>query len=103
MSATPYTITDTAILAAAPDNSDDWDDRTWQAWGRAADRAHAPKRPTDDQIAYLADTLYDALYAISPAAEAHFADETEGLKNTVRAVLAGAQKLNAVPSEAPRG
>ncbi|MFF8423151.1 hypothetical protein [Streptomyces sp. NPDC015680] len=36
----------------------------------------------------LADTLYDELYAITPYAEPHFADETEGLKNAVRAVLA---------------
>ncbi|WP_331729029.1 hypothetical protein OG693_39235 (plasmid) [Streptomyces sp. NBC_01259] len=38
----------------------------------------------------LADTLYDALYAITPLAEPHFADENEGLNNAVRAVLAEA-------------
>ncbi|MFC8339345.1 hypothetical protein ACFUJX_20355 [Streptomyces rubiginosohelvolus] len=42
----------------------------------------------DEQITALADTLYDALYAITPLAEPHFADETEGLNNAVRAVLA---------------
>ncbi|WP_097865856.1 hypothetical protein [Streptomyces sp. rh34] len=44
----------------------------------------------DEQITALSDTLYDALYAITPYAEPHFADETEGLKNAVRAVLAEA-------------
>jgi hypothetical protein len=43
-----------------------------------------------DPIENLADTLYDALYAITPYAEAHFADETEGLKNAVRTLLAEA-------------
>ena len=43
-----------------------------------------------DPITELADTLYDALYAITPYAEAHFADENEGLENAVRAVLAEA-------------
>ncbi|MGW3196267.1 hypothetical protein ACWDBD_17110 [Streptomyces sp. NPDC001118] len=45
---------------------------------------------TPDPITELADTLYDALYAITPYAEAHFADESEGLENAVRAVLAEA-------------
>lgn len=40
-----------------------------------------------DPIEELADTLYDALYAITPYAEPHFADEGEGLKKAVRAVL----------------
>jgi hypothetical protein len=40
-----------------------------------------------DPIVELADTLYDALYAITPYAEPHFADENEGLENAVRAVL----------------
>lgn len=40
-----------------------------------------------DPIEELADTLYDALYAITPYAEPHFADENEGLRNAVRAVL----------------
>lgn len=44
-------------------------------------------RLDDEQITALSDTLYDALYAITPYAEPHFADETEGLKNAVRAVL----------------
>ncbi|MFE7111712.1 hypothetical protein ACFU98_29815 [Streptomyces sp. NPDC057575] len=103
MTTPPYTITDSAILRAAPDNSDDWDDRTWAAWARAADKAHNAKRPDDEQIESLADTLYDALYAITPYAEPYFADETAGLKNAVRAVLAEARKLNANPSGAPRG
>lgn len=38
-------------------------------------------------IARLADTLYDALYAITPYAEPHFADEIKGLEKAVRAVL----------------
>lgn len=45
---------------------------------------------TPDPIAELAATLYDALYAITPYAEAHFADEGAGLENAVRAVLAEA-------------
>lgn len=40
-----------------------------------------------DPIEELADTLYDALYSITPYAEVHFADEGEGLKNAVRDVL----------------
>ncbi|MFF2902366.1 hypothetical protein [Streptomyces sp. NPDC057966] len=47
--------------------------------------------PTTEDIGlidFLADTLYDELYAITPYAEPHFADETEGLKDAVRAVLA---------------
>lgn len=40
-----------------------------------------------DPIEELADTLYDALYAITPYAEAHFADQPEGLKTAVRSVL----------------
>lgn len=47
---------------------------------------------TIDPITELSDTLYDALYAITPYAEPHFADETEGLKNAVRAVLDEAQQ-----------
>ncbi|MFF1444187.1 hypothetical protein [Streptomyces sp. NPDC058295] len=43
-----------------------------------------------DPVEELADTLYDALYAITPYAEAHFADTGEGLKNAVRAILAEA-------------
>lgn len=43
-----------------------------------------------NSIDALADTLYDALYAITPLAEPHFADENEGLNNAVRAVLAEA-------------
>ena len=43
-----------------------------------------------DHIDALADTLYDALYAITPYAAPHFADQTEGLKNAVRVVLAEA-------------
>ncbi|MFD9056166.1 hypothetical protein ACFWCM_12700 [Streptomyces albidoflavus] len=35
----------------------------------------------------LAQTLYDALYAITPYAEPHFADEHAGLRNAVEAVL----------------
>jgi hypothetical protein len=40
-----------------------------------------------NRIEELSDTLYDALYAITPYAEAYFADESEGLRNAVRAVL----------------
>ena len=48
-----------------------------------------------DPIEELADTLYDALYAITPYAEPHFADEREGLRNAVQAVLtAHAESLN---------
>lgn len=31
---------DSRTLAAAPASSDDWDDATWAAWSRCADRAH---------------------------------------------------------------
>jgi hypothetical protein len=35
----------------------------------------------------LCDTLYDALYAITPYAEVYFADEAEGLRKAVNDVL----------------
>ncbi|MFD8469040.1 hypothetical protein ACFV10_28530 [Streptomyces cyaneofuscatus] len=54
----------------------------------------------DEQITALSDTLYDALYAITPLAEPHFADETEGLKNAVRAVLAEFEAQGAPPAPA---
>lgn len=44
----------------------------------------------DEQLTALSDTLYDALYAITPFAEPYFAEESEGLNNAVRAVLAEA-------------
>lgn len=34
------TTTDRAILKAAPESSDDWDDATWAAWWRTAERVH---------------------------------------------------------------
>ena len=40
-----------------------------------------------DPIEELADTLYDALYAITPYAEPHFADQRQGLRNAVQAIL----------------
>lgn len=40
-----------------------------------------------DPIEELADTLYDALYAITPFAERDFADEREGLRNAVTTLL----------------
>lgn len=40
-----------------------------------------------DPLEEMADTLYDALYAITPYAEPHFADERQGLRNAVQAVL----------------
>ncbi|MGX1840542.1 hypothetical protein [Streptomyces diastaticus] len=42
----------------------------------------------------LAQTLYDALYAITPYAEPHFANEHAGLRNAVEAVLAHAADQN---------
>lgn len=40
---------DRRILRAAPADSDDWDDATWAAWARVADRAHSklPKPESD--------------------------------------------------------
>ncbi|CAM5671939.1 hypothetical protein STENM36S_05048 [Streptomyces tendae] len=49
----------------------------------------------DRALEALSDTLYDALYAITPFAEQHFADEREGLRNAVRAVLKQAAVLPA--------
>ncbi|WP_193777621.1 hypothetical protein [Streptomyces sp. E5N298] len=53
--------------------------------------------PPADQTALeaLSDTLYDALYAITPFAEKYFVDEGEGLRNAVRAVLEQAAVLPA--------
>ncbi|MFE1515820.1 hypothetical protein ACFW9I_03125 [[Kitasatospora] papulosa] len=50
MTTTPTPETDAAILRAAPETSDDWDDATWAAWGRVADRAMASTRPADDTL-----------------------------------------------------
>lgn len=47
MTATPETSNtddDRRILAGAPIDSDDWDDATWAAWWRAAERAHGKVR-----------------------------------------------------------
>nr|WP_015060941.1 hypothetical protein [Streptomyces sp. W75]AFH75127.1 hypothetical protein pCQ4.2 [Streptomyces sp. W75] len=33
-------MSDRDILRQASDNSDDWSDETWAAWGRLADQAH---------------------------------------------------------------
>ncbi|MFD3363624.1 hypothetical protein ACFWW5_11030 [Streptomyces albidoflavus] len=33
-------MNDRDILRQASDNSDDWSDETWAAWGRLADQAH---------------------------------------------------------------
>jgi hypothetical protein len=40
-----------------------------------------------DPIEELADTLFDALHAITPHAARYFANETDGLKSAVQAVL----------------
>lgn len=48
-----------------------------------------------ETIEALSDTLYDALYAITPFAEKYFADEREGLRDAVRAVLEQAAVLPA--------
>lgn len=40
---TPGREQDRQLLAAAPESSDDWDDATWAAWARTADRAHADR------------------------------------------------------------
>ena len=37
------TATDRAILKAAPESSDDWDDATWAAWWRTAERVHGDR------------------------------------------------------------
>ncbi|MFJ2568884.1 hypothetical protein ACIOYT_00490 [Streptomyces halstedii] len=37
------TRADSEILRAAPDNSDDWSDEAWAAWGRIANRAHSTR------------------------------------------------------------
>lgn len=50
MTTTPETTTqldtpnDRQLLACAPLNSADWDDATWAAWWRAAERAHGQLR-----------------------------------------------------------
>lgn len=45
----PQDLHDRQLLKAAPASSDDWDDATWAAWWRTADRVHA--RPTYDELA----------------------------------------------------
>lgn len=47
---------DSRILASAPANSDDWDDETWGAWFRHAERIHGSsngRARATDQIAEL--------------------------------------------------
>ncbi|GHC40121.1 hypothetical protein GCM10010348_79210 [Streptomyces anthocyanicus] len=53
----------------------------------AAYEASRTQTVDDSTVEALSDTLYDALYAITPFAEKYFADEGEGLRAAVRAVL----------------
>ncbi|MEU0665708.1 hypothetical protein ABZ508_26480 [Streptomyces lavendulocolor] len=52
---------DSQILKAASANSDDWDDRTWAAWFRAAERAQVEHRSRETrleaEVAELANKL----------------------------------------------
>lgn len=43
-------LADSALLKGASSNSDDWDDATWAAWFRAAERAASDRR---DRVAQL--------------------------------------------------
>ncbi|WP_406227419.1 hypothetical protein [Streptomyces anthocyanicus] len=63
--------------------------------------ASAVSLPPANQTALesLSDTLYDALYTITPFAEKYFADEGEGLRNAVRAVLEQAAALSATTDQ----
>lgn len=61
----------------------------------AAYEASRTQTVDDSAVEALSDTLYDALYAITPFAEKYFADEGEGLRNAVRAVLEQAAVLPA--------
>ena len=50
------TTDDSRILASASTNSDDWDDETWAAWFRHAERVHGSssgRARASDQIAEL--------------------------------------------------
>lgn len=48
-------LDDSRLLAAAPSSSDDWDDDTWAAWARIADRAHAARPTIAELLAELAE------------------------------------------------
>lgn len=56
----PHTADDDRkILAGAPKDSDDWDDKTWAAWFRHAERVHGTRQGnarTTDQITELKAT-----------------------------------------------
>ncbi|MFF6966235.1 hypothetical protein ACFY9G_23070 [Streptomyces anthocyanicus] len=61
----------------------------------AAYEASRTQTVDDSAVESLSDTLYDALYAITPFAEKYFVDEGEGLRGAVRAVLEQAAVLPA--------
>jgi chromosome segregation ATPase len=49
-------LADSRLLFAASDNSDDWDDATWAAWARTADRIHAERKTIEQLQAELKET-----------------------------------------------
>lgn len=69
MTAIPETIeNDRRLLAAAPPNSDDWDNATWAAWFRSAERAHGERFDGDTKAAnptvLLGSILHSARWAV---------------------------------------
>lgn len=83
---------DRRTLAAAPDNSDDWDDDAWAAWFRTAERAHGdrfdgdtkPARPID-HLRAIADS---ARHAISLTRAQNTTDATEHVHAIERLITA---------------
>lgn len=72
MTATPETIeNDRRTLADAPPNSDHWDDVTWAAWFRAAERAHGERFDGDVKAANPTALLTSILHSARWAAILH--------------------------------
>lgn len=63
MTNTPTVEDDRRLLAAAPSNGDDWDDATWAAWWRTAERAHGDRFDGDTKPASPIDLLRGVLHS----------------------------------------
>ncbi|HEY9354087.1 MAG TPA: hypothetical protein VIP28_12585 [Nocardioides sp.] len=90
--------TDTEILRNAPASSDDWDDDTWAAWWRAAERAQEDRGKRIDQLEGEIAEL-EAKLAIREAQVERLDNVIEQLQNEI-AELTRAFGLNEPPEVA---
>lgn len=84
---------DAEILRSADSNSDNWDDATWAAWFRTAERAHSEfpgeKRPLVDKVGFLQSrvTELEAQLEKYVGKEPAVRDEMAYLQRSLNAVL----------------